>query len=236
MGLGRYLVESHLRGGRSVAELGRMHGIHRSWLYKLLARYRAQGESGLEPRSRRPHRSPTAMSEAMAERIVRACARRTARAGLDGGAETIHWHLARRSREVPSVSSIWRLLRRRGLVTPQPTKRPRSSFVRFEAALPNECWQADTTHWRLRDRSEVEIINVLDDHSRLLLASHAVAQASAADVAAVFAAASRRFGPPAALLSDNGRIFSATDRGWKVALEATRSRTYRCQGQRRERS
>ena len=34
--------------------------------------------------------------------------------------------------------SIWRVLKRHGLVTPQPHMRPRSSFIRFEAKLPNE--------------------------------------------------------------------------------------------------
>ncbi len=219
MGLGRYLVESHLREGRSVAELARTHGIHRSWLYKLLARYRAHGERGLEPRSRRPHRSPTAMSAATAARIIGLRASLLAR-GLDGGAETIHWHLARRSGLVPSTSSIWRLLRQRGLVVAQPHKRPRSSFVRFQAALPNECWQADATHWRLRRRRAVEICNVLDDHSRLLVASVALAVATAADVRDLFRAAARQYGAPASLLTDNGRIFSAEDRGWTVALDS----------------
>src|SRR5207302_4947971 len=65
--------------------------------------------------------------------------------GLDAGAVTIHWHLGRGHDTVPSVSSIWRVLKRRGFVTPQPKKRPRSSYIRFEAALPNECWQSDMT-------------------------------------------------------------------------------------------
>src|SRR5207245_8159329 len=104
MGLGRYLVEAHLREGRSVAELARTHGIHRSWLYKLLARYRAQGEAGLVPRSRRPRHCPAALSARTAERIIRLRAR-LLRHGFDGGAATIHWHLARRQSDVPSVSS-----------------------------------------------------------------------------------------------------------------------------------
>ena len=57
MDVGRYLVKAHLREGRSVAELARTHSVHRSWLYKLLARYRAEGEAGLAPRSRRPKSS-----------------------------------------------------------------------------------------------------------------------------------------------------------------------------------
>jgi transposase len=63
MGMARYLVEAHLREGRPVAELARSHGMHRSWIYKLLARYRAEGETGLEPRSRRPRCSPSKVSE-----------------------------------------------------------------------------------------------------------------------------------------------------------------------------
>ena len=86
---------------------------------------------------------------------------------------TIVHHLGRRFDAMPSPVTVWRILRRHGLVTPQPHKRPRSSFVRFEAALPNEQWQADTTHWHLVDGTDIEILNVIDDHSRLLLASSA---------------------------------------------------------------
>src|SRR6266496_1528410 len=124
MGQGRYLVESHLREGRSVAELAAAHGVHRSWLYKLLARYRREGEPGLDPRSRRPRRSPSAMDPALVDEIV-ALRANLLQQGLDAGALTIHWHLARRHGAVPSVSSVWRVLKRRGLVTAQPQKRPR---------------------------------------------------------------------------------------------------------------
>src|SRR2546428_13627146 len=61
MDVGRSLVEAPLREGRSVAELARVHGVHRSWLYKLLRRYRREGEAGLLPRPRPPHPSPAAV-------------------------------------------------------------------------------------------------------------------------------------------------------------------------------
>ena len=218
MGIGRYLVEAHLREGRSVAELAAAHGVHRSWLYKILARYRAQGDPGLEPRSRRPRRSPSAMPTALAEEIVALRANLLAQ-GLDAGALTIHWHLSRRHGAVPSVSSVWRLLRRRGLVTPQPHKRPRSSFVRFEAALPNECWQSDMTHWVLAGGRGCEIVNFIDDHSRLCLASVALPVTTAVDVGAVFQGARAQHGTPASVLTDNGCIYTAEHRGGKVVLE-----------------
>jgi len=219
MDVGRYLVEAHLREGRSVAELARVHGVHRSWLYKLLGRYRAQGEAGLAPRSRRPHRSPTALQSEVIEEIVRLRAALLAQ-GLDAGALTIQWHLERRLGRAPSVSSIVRVLRRRGLVVPQPHKRPRSSFIRFAAALPNQLWQTDATHWALADDSAVEILNIVDDHSRVLLASAPLRTVKAADAAAVFHSAAARAGYPAALLSDNAAVFSGSSRKGKVLLES----------------
>jgi transposase InsO family protein len=219
MDVGRYLVEAHLREGRSIGELARVHGVHRSWLYKLLGRYRREGEAGLQPRSRRPHRSPQAMPLEVEAAIVRLRAELLA-AGLDAGALTIQWHLAQGGHRVPSESSIIRLLRRRGLVTPEPRKRPRSSFIRFEAELPNQLWQTDATHWTLADGSAVEILNLIDDHSRLLVAAAPFRTVKAADVVAVFHRAAERCGYPAALLSDNAAVFSGGSRKGKVLLES----------------
>jgi len=219
MDVGPYLVEAHLREGRSVAELARVHGVHRSWLYKLLGRYRTEGEAGLAPRSRRPHRSPTALQPEVTQEIVHLRADLLAQ-GLDAGALTIQWHLERRLGRAPSVSSIVRVLRRRGLVVPQPHKRPRSSLHRFAAALPNQLWQTDATHWALADDSAVEILNIVDDHSRVLLASVPLRTVKAADAAAVFHQAAARAGYPAALLSDNAAVFSGGSRQGKVLLES----------------
>jgi len=229
MDMGRYLVEAHLREGRSVAELAAAHGVHRSWIYKLLARYREHGEAGLASRSRRPRTSPTAVGTEVEDEVVM-LRKQLAEEGLDAGAVTIHWHLSRINVVVPSVSSIWRILKRRGFVVAQPKKRPRSSFIRFEADLPNECWQSDMTHWVLADARHVEIINFLDDHSRLCIASVAVSVARATDVAEIFIAAAQRHGTPASVLTDNGCIYTAKHRGGKVIMETlleTLSVTYK---------
>jgi transposase InsO family protein len=121
---------------------------------------------------------------------------------------------------VPSVATIWRILKRHGEVIPQPQKRPKCSFIRFEAALPNEMWQGDTTHWRLADGSDVEILNYLDDHSRMLVASVAFATVKGPDVVEVFSAAAEEHGFPAALLTDNGAVFTGASRKGKVLLES----------------
>ena len=72
------------------------------------------------------------------------------------------------------MPTIWRVLKARGFVTPQPHKRPKSSYKRFQAELPNECWQADVTHVAMADMRYLEVLNIVDDHSRLCVASRAL--------------------------------------------------------------
>ena len=214
----RYLVEAHVLEGRSVSELAAAHRVHRSWIYKLLARYRAGGYGALEPRSRAPRSCPKQTPPEVVGAIV--SLREQLRAeGHDCGAATIAYHLALRLDSVPSVSTIWRVLKREGLVIPQPQKRPRSSLIRFQAELPNETWQADITHWQLAGARHAEILNMLDDHSRLFIASRAQPTTKASDVVAVFRAAVALHGAPASLLCDNGAVFTATRRGGKVLLQ-----------------
>ena len=219
MALARLVVTAVKVEGRSKSEVARSLGVSRFWVQQLVRRYEVEGEAGLVPRSRRPRRSPQAVSITVENEIVRLRKQLTDQ-GLDAGAVTIAVHLERQDLAVPAISTIWRILTRRGFVVPQPQKRPKSSFIRFEADQPNERWQADTTHWRLSAGTEVEILNVVDDHSRLLIAADARAVTLAADVVATFADAFTRHGLPASVLTDNGAIFTARGRGdGRTALE-----------------
>jgi transposase InsO family protein len=218
MDLGRYLIAQHLREGTPIGRLAADHGVHRSWLYKLLARYRTEGDAGLEERSRRPHHSPTRIADIFEDEIV-AIRKQLSEAGFDAGAQTIHTHLARSHAAVPSTSTIWRVLNARGFVTPQPHKRPRSSYVRFVAELPNECWQADITHVELADQTFVEVLNIIDDHSRLCVASKALRIFKATDVVRIFHDTARTWDYPASLLTDNGAVFTAAYRHGIGAME-----------------
>ncbi len=220
MEIAAYLVTAVLFEGRSAREVAAAHGVSKTWVYELLARYRAEGEAGLVARSRRPRRTPTKVSQRFEDEIVRV-RKELVEAGYDAGAETIRVHLARRRRTpVPSVSTIWRVLKARGFVTAQPHKRPKSSYVRFSAELPNQCWQMDVTHVALASGTEVEILNVIDDHSRLCVASVARRVTKALDVVTTFHEAAARHGYPAGVLSDNGAIFTAEARHGVCALES----------------
>jgi transposase InsO family protein len=212
MDLARYVVDAVALEGRSYRDVARAHGVSKSWVGKVVGRFREGGYEAIEPRSRAPKRIPHRTPEELEDEIV-ALRKELAELGLDAGAQTIHYHLGIRHDQVPSVSTIWRVLRRRGFVTPQPHKRPRSSWVRFEAQLPNECWQSDVTHWRLADDTEVEIVNVIDDHSRVAVGSRVLDLATATKALEVFLEAGRRWGLPAALLTDNGCVYTTWHRG-----------------------
>ena len=219
MQLARFLVEAVVLGKQSPNRLVRDYPISRSWFYELLARYRRHGPAALEPRSHRPSFRPHEVDHAIIEAILELRAQLSA-AGLDAGPQTILHNLAGRFPSTPSRVTIWRILKRRGLITPEPHKRPKASFVRFEAQLPNELWQTDATEWRLADASKVEILNLIDDHSRLCLASVAVRTVRAADAVQTFYSVVEEYGIPARFLSDNAAVFSGKSRRGRVALES----------------
>jgi transposase InsO family protein len=218
--LARLVITAVTVEQRSKSEVARDYGVSRVWVQKLVRRYQREGPAAFEPHSRRPHSNPRAIDLETEDQIVRL--RKTlAKKGLDAGAETIAAHLTAAGGEpVPAVSTIWRILSRRGFITPQPQKRPRSSWHRFCADQPNERWQADTTHWRLADGTDVEILNILDDHSRVNIAAKARRITLGPQVVDTFTAAFTRWGAPASVLTDNGAIFTAKQRGeGRVALE-----------------
>lgn len=221
MGMPQLIVTAVLVEGRSKSEVARDYGVSRRWVITLLQRYLAEGDAGLVARSRRPHHSPSQTPREVEERIVEI--RKTLdKGGHEAGADTIRTHLLRERPTAPAVSTIWRILTARGFVTPQPHKRPKSSYRSFAAEQPNERWQTDITHWTLADGTDVEILHWLDDHSRLLLGSTARRVFKGPDVDADYRRLAAHYGDPASVLSDNGAVYTGRyRRGGRVQLEVT---------------
>jgi transposase InsO family protein len=208
------VVSQQLSATQAAAE----YGFSRRHLHRLLRRYRDGGLDALEPRSRRPRTNPGQTSEEVRERVV-ALRGQLSGQGLDAGPVTIAWHLEQAGLRVPSTSTIRRILRQAGLITPEPRKRPRSSYVRFEAAQPNEMWQSDFIHWQLADGTEVEVLNWLDDHSRYLLSCTAHQPVTGDDVVRVFLDVVEQHGAPASTLTDNGSVYTSRFTGGRNAFE-----------------
>lgn len=219
MELARYVVDAVVVEGRSMRAVAREHGVSKSWVHKLVGRYRAGGYDALGARSKAARCVANRTSSGVEDDIVR-LRKELIDQGFDCGAHTIHYHLGLRDSSPPSVSTIWRVLKRRGFVTPQPHKRPKSSYIRFEASLPNESWQSDVTFYELKDGSKVEILNFLDDFSRVCVASRVLATTSSPHVVATLYEAGGAWGLPASLLTDNGAVYTAAYRGGYSAMES----------------
>jgi transposase InsO family protein len=179
--------------------------ISRQTFYKYRKRWQQLGPAGLVEQSRRPKRSPQMISAALEDEIVRL--RKSL--PLDHGAQTIAYHLERAGWPVPSVATVHRALVRRGLVDPQPQKRPKSAWRRFEWPRPNDAWQIDATQWVLRSGREIWIMDLLDDHSRVALSARVCGGPTGEAAWGALCDASVRWALPAHVMSDNGACFTA---------------------------
>ena len=214
MSKARLVITAVVAERRRPAEVAAAYGVSRSWVYELLARYRAEGEAASEPRSRRPKTSPRAIPAGTAALIV-SLRKELAGRGLDAGPDTICWHLDHHHQIRVSAATASRYLARAGLVAPEPAKRPKSSYIRFAAELPNERWQADFTHYPLADDTGTEILSWLDDHSRYALRVTAHRRVTGPIVVTEFRAAAAQHGIPASTLTDNGMVFTTRLAGGK---------------------
>lgn len=201
----RSIVLAVIEAKLPVPEAAQRFGVSPRWVRVLLARYREGGLEAVDSRSRRPHTSPNATGDQLIEQILSLRAELIS-TGLDAGAESIYGRLDPALR--PSVSTIWRILKRHQQVDPQPQKRPRSSWHRFEAPAPNGMWQSDFTHCRLADGTDLEVISWLDDHSRYLLHISAHARVTGVTVIETFTTTADSYGLPASTLTDNAMVYT----------------------------
>ena len=207
------LLDATLQVGvpiENVAEWCRRNDVDRRTFYR--HRKRVVAEGAWTERSRRPSRSPAATPDWLVERVI------ALRGGLapDNGADNIHaalWGQAGAADwpaggRVPSRATINRILGRADLLERNPRKRPKSSWRRFAYARPRDCYQIDGTEHTLADGSVVVAIDIIDDCSRVWVASHvAPAETSTAAIAA-FTRAVAEFGAPGLVLADNGSAFT----------------------------
>ena len=219
----RSIIMSVVIERRSQADTARLYEVSPSWVSKLVARYHAEGDTAFEPRSRRPHTSPQALDPVTVVLIIDLRRTLTSK-GLDSGPHTIAWHLEQHHDLVVSVATIWRHLNRAGLIVPEPKKKPKTSYIRFQADLPNETWQSDFTHWHLAEGEGVEIITFLDDHSRYALSVTAHSRITTDIVVDEFIETAETNGFPASTLTDNALVYTARfagGRGGKNRFERT---------------
>jgi len=213
----------------NVSAFCRDHGISRDRFYEFRSRYEAEGEAGLVPRSRAPNTVANRTSPEVEDLIV-SMRKQLADDGFDAGAETVKWHLEQAGVAVPHVATVYRILVRRGFVVPEPKKAPSTQLRRFVSPYVNGMWQTDSTGYELADGTDVDIVNIVDDRSRVCPRSHAFAgSTTGSDVWDTFVEAFEEYGIPEWVLSDNGPDFTSNlFRGNLAAIrvKTTNSRPY----------
>lgn len=212
----RLRVIAEVQSGRPPREVAERHGIGKTQVYEWLSRYAADGAQGLLPRSRRPLASPGQVDAAIEDEIVR---RRKAKPRW--GAKKIRSMLARDGwSPVPATSTVHQVLVRRGLVERRPRRRePAEGWRRFVRPYPNDLWHVDATRHLLANGRAFWVVDLVDDHSRFLLATYVCPAPTALAGWAAVRAAVAAHGLPRQMLSDNGLNFTGRLRGVTVAFE-----------------
>ncbi len=219
----RSVILSVVLEGRTQAQTARLYGVSESWVFKLVARWRAEGDAAFQAQSRRPGSSPTKVCDETVEMVVNLRSELSSR-GLDAGPHTIAWHLQQRHQITVSPSTIRRRFVDLGLVEPNAKKRPKSSYVRFAADLPNEMWQSDFTHWRLATGADTEIITWLDDHSRYALSVTVHWRITGPIVVDTFNQTCAEHGVATSTLTDNAMVYTTRFSGGKGGRNAFEAR------------
>jgi putative transposase len=190
----------------NVQQWCRENGVNPRTFYR--HRERIEAEKEWQPRSRRPHTSP-AINADLEAWVVKL------RDSLeDKGADYILdelkviWAGSSPGWQVPSRSTVNRILSRHDLLIRNPKKRPRSSYRRFTFARPRDCYQIDATEIVLANGNKVVAFEVLDDCTRMLLACRASPSETGDGAVAAITEAKNRWGAPGIVLSDNGTAFT----------------------------
>lgn len=222
------VIQTPALRGWTVEQTCTFYGISPATFYVWRSRFNEQGVEGLQPRSRRPGHSPVQVTGDREATIV--TMRRTHPAW---GARRIRDELRLAGVSPPAVSTIHQVLVRHGLV--EPVRSEARATARFERPVPNDLWQIDATEWELADRTVVQIIDIIDDHSRVLTASRAWPGLSEDNAWDTLQGAIDAYGPPRQLLSDNARwltgrpyqaVIEFERRCWRLHIDTIQARAY----------
>ena len=194
------------------------HGISRQSFYEIRRRAVAEGPAAaLEPRSRRPRTSPTAISDQAKQDAVDVRAA-LERSGLDHGPISVFDKMTTLGLQPPSIAALSRIFREKGVARLEPKKKPRAAYRRFVYPAPNACWQLDATQYVLAQGRSCVIFQLQDDHSRLAVASLVATGETSEAVLTVVKNGIAARGVPQRLLTENGMALNPSRRGWHGQL------------------
>jgi transposase InsO family protein len=194
-----------IRDGFTVTEVAAKFGVSRQAVHSWLKRYEEGGLEALGEQSHRPKVSPNQISGAVEARILE-----LRRHHPSWGQAHIHHQLGREGvTPMPSLSSVYRALRRSGLIEERAKRKTIPTYKKWERGKPMELWQMDVVGGLLLDDgTECKIIDGIDDYSRFIICAGIMTRAIARQVCGHFAAALEKYGAPEEILTDNGKVFT----------------------------
>ena len=202
-------VLDHERGLWTMADLCRQYGIARKTGYIWVERYGEEGLAGLSDRPRAPYRHPNQTPETVEQQILA-----LRHEHPSWGPKKLRALLAREKPKIdwPALSTMGELLQREGLTVAARKRRKTPPYTQpFQGATTaNAVWCADFKGWFRSGQGErIDPLTMTDAHSRYLLRCQAVERTNTEQVRAIFEAAFREYGLPAAMRTDNGAPFAS---------------------------
>lgn len=194
-----------IRDGLTIVEVANRFGVSRQSVHSWLLRYEMEGITGLTERSHKPERCEHQMSSHVEVRVIE-----LRRQNLFWGPKRIQYQLLREGIDpLPSLSGIYRALKRANMIQPGARRERDRKFKRWERGGPMELWQMDVVGGiLLADGSELKCLTGVDDHSRLCVMAGLMVRATSRAVCDHFANAMSVHGVPQEILTDNGKVFT----------------------------
>lgn len=190
----------------NISYLCRRYGISRSTGYKWINRFKKEGYSGLEDKSRKPHHQPDQVDPSIEQYIVN-----LRKQYPEWGGKKLHKLLIKDQAigkyqfdYVPCIRTIGNIIRRNGLIKQKRTQQS-WKYKRFEYAYPNELWQMDFKgDFKMLNKQQCFPLTILDDHSRFNICLMACSNQQRYTVEQALTCVFREYGLPDKILTDNG--------------------------------
>ena len=205
-------INEMLKNNKPFKHLCAEFGISEKTGYKWKNRFFDKGKAGLLNESKNPSHPNTIDGDTAAELI------RIKNAHVAWGPKKIREIYARAypNKEVPSLSSVKRILDKAGLVKKRIIRKPASSDCprlqqQIQASESNDVWCIDFKGWWKSGGEKCEPLTARDKLSRKILCVQLMTSKTSEAVRAVMTRLFKTYGLPKAIHSDNGAPFAAAN-------------------------
>lgn len=204
-------IKEYLKGDNNFKELCTKYGVSEKTGHKWKKRFLQYGFTGLGDQSKTPEHSPNQLDE---DTVIRLIKLRMAHPTWGAKKLAVLYAKAYPENEVPSTSSIYRVLGKAGLIRRRRIRMAKPDVSRFRnyipANEPNDVWTVDFKGYWFSSGEQCLPLTVRDLASKYILDIRLLQSGSVNAVKAVFEELFCKYGLPKVIRSDNGIPFATT--------------------------